>query len=294
MKVPPVLAARLLALGLCTIVTAASASGPNDAPASASPSEVPLSIPIHIRNHLPTTIVVVNGRRHSLFLDLAGAAALALTPDELSVTSVQDGPGRKVVQNAIGETTEGRRFTAKSVRVGGIELGPLVGDEWNIGAYGPPDRNGYLGMGFFTGRLVVMDYRAGRVRVFPGRDPARMLRECGKQIGFGVEVENGIAVSIVETELGLLRVLWDTGSTDNVIRSSLLAERGLTANPSEDGPPIFSFQRFAGLSRSLHPPKFRAVPFRAPAVDVVLGTPYFTENKVCLDLAAGRGAVKKY
>lgn len=294
MRFPLVIAVLILGLGTMFVASSGPQARGDTALKRVRQAEQLLAIPVTVRNHLPTTTVWVNGEPHDLFLDLAGAAEVALTPDELSSTSVEYLTSNASVRNAMGQATNGRRFLARSVRVGGQEIGPVIGDEWHIGAYGPPDRNGYLGMGFFTNQLMVLDYAKGSVRLYPGRNPERLRSECGRSQPFELRVENGIAVSVVETEVGTLRVLWDTGSTDNVARSRLLLDKGLKSLPVEDGPPVFSFQHFAGLGVAQPLPQFRDVPFQAPDVDLVLGTPFFRSNKVCLDLAAGQGAVQPY
>jgi len=283
--------AMTLALSLALSAPSLSAANPSQATAE---SLAPVHIGIELIKHLPTTSVMVDGVHHHLFLDLAGAAALALTPEELSNTPVDFLHQVKEVRNAMNEASESRRFTAKSVRLGDSEVGPLIGDEWNIGNYGPPDRNGYLGMGFFAQHLVVLDYGSSKVSLYPGGDLSRLASECPNSRQFDVKLENGIAVSKITTDIGVLRVLWDTGSTDNVVRARLLEDNGRRGVPSDDGPPTFSFKRFVGLSERSAEPNFRVIAFRAPEVDLVLGTPYFAANKVCLDLAAGRGAVAPY
>lgn len=294
MRVLPAIAALAFSLGPLPADPPVSAITEANTLQEAAGAEAPLVIPVSLRNHLPTATVWVNGQPQELFLDLAGSAALALTPHELSSTSVDYLSTGTSVRDAMGYITQGRRFLAQSVRVGATEIGPLVGEEWHIGAYGPPDRNGYLGMGLFANRLAVFDYSQGSVRLYSGQNPRRLREECGDSAILAIRVENGIAVSLVHTNVGPLRVLWYSGSTDNVVRSTLLTDNNLKSVPVEDGPPVFSFREFTGLGATVPSPEFRDVPFQAPDVDLVLGTPFFLQNKVCLDLAAGQAAVKSF
>jgi hypothetical protein len=251
-----------------------------------------VEFPVKIINGLPTLTVIVLGKPLNLFLDLGGFNEIALTSEELATIPVEFSGGTVSYRDSTGSVSESREFVVTNVKLGGVQVGPLEGAEFAFGRAGPPDKNGYIGIGFLKNFLLVLDYPESRVRLYTKGDEKALEMECGTRL-FSVARVNGIAQTNASTDLGNLLFLWDTGSTDNVIRTSRVERTHLRPQTSDDGPPIVKLQRFTLARRNYGPSEFRAIAFKAPDVDAVLGTPFYRANRVCLDLSRGVGAIRK-
>lgn len=87
-------------------------------------------------------------------------------------------------------------------------------------------------------------------------------------------------VSTVQTELGPLRVQWDTGSAPDVLRPSAMAGRVKDADLLRR----LGFERFDMAGQPAGPWTFVLRRFPAPDVDAVLGGGFFASHVVCLDV----------
>jgi hypothetical protein len=253
---------------------------------------VPLvEIPIELRQRLPNVEVLISGQRFKLFLDLGGFHAISLTTTELDRAHVQLVDNPDTFFNSAGRMFESRRFTAPDVVIGGASFGELDGGELLFDdALAPPDRNGYIGMGLLGQFLVVLDYPARRVRLYPSGDSRALAAECGRNT-FEVSLVDMVAQSVVRTELGDLRVEWDTGATHNFIRPATVGRGRDTARRTDAAQPTVTLASVRLAAQELGPLEFRVAQFRAPALDAIFGTSFFLSRKVCLDLPQGRGAI---
>lgn len=253
---------------------------------------VPLvEIPIELRQRLPNVEVLISGQRFKLFLDLGGFHAISLTTAELDRARVQWVDNPDTFFNSAGKMFESRRFTVPNVVIGGASFGELEGGELLFDdALVSPDRNGYIGMGLLGQFLVVLDYPARRVRLYPSGDRRAIAAECGRNT-FDVSLVDMVAQSVVRTEHGDLRVEWDTGATHNFIRPATM-DRGRDADRRGDPAPSTVTLASVRLgARELGPLEFRVAQFRAPVLDAIFGTSFFLSRKVCLDLPQGKGAI---
>jgi len=260
-------------------------------PRQQSVSKPIADLPVEIRNHLPTVVVLVSGKPFKLFLDLGAFEQIGLTTEELSKTRVRFTKSSSKYINSKGEAFESRRFIAPDVVIGGVPFGDLTGGEFINYPGGPPDQNGNIGMGLLGKYLMVLDYPNKHVRLYQSGDEAALRRECGT-VTFSISVVNGVAQSLATTSKGNLLIEWDTGSTDNVLRPSIIPSAITLATQQDDGPPIFTVASVSLGGHKIGPVQFRLVPFAAPAVDAVFGTDLFASRRVCLDILQHKGAIR--
>lgn len=279
---------RFLAILAICLATSLGCGAAGCAGFKASRPDV-IEVPIVIRNHLPTVRVAINGQPLDLFVDLAGFSAVSLTDEELATVGAPRA-SKEVVgfTDPFGNAATSGQYGLKSLELGGYVFREIAATKSAFGANAPPDRNGYIGMGLLARYSVVFNYAAGWVRLYPAGSDA-LSHECGART-FPLHVADGIATSDALVGSTPVRVLWDTGSTDNVVRSPLLTRIARAPIQMPDGPPVVR----APLSLQAYEfpdVEFRVLKFGAPDVDLVLGTPFFLRHKVCLDLSAGTGAV---
>src|SRR5258706_8947702 len=274
----------LASLLLCTACSIAPEKGERVPPLA--------EIPVEIRNRLPTVDVRVSGQPLRLFLDLGGHRAIALTTSELLRIPVRFNDSSDQFRNSKDQVLTSRRFLAEGVFLGSFDLGDLEGGESIFGDSAPPDRNGYIGMPVLGRYLLVIDYPQKRVRLYASGNTTAMTDECGAKT-FPVRLEKGIAVSIGHTEHGDRLFIWDTGSTDNVVRPSAIPPEKGAGRRIDDGPPVVTLERLTLGGLDIGPQQFRLVQFGAPDVDAYLGADLFESRRVCLDIPKGIGAIRE-
>jgi hypothetical protein len=271
---------------VCGLLASCSSPAPSEDVAKGS-----IEVPITLRHGLPTVHVLVADAPFDLFLDLGGHNAISLTADELAKAPVRYLPSTDRYQNALGEVFTARRFVAPAVVVGGFAVGELEGGEYVLPKTGgPPDRNGYLGKGFLTRYLIVLDYPNKRVRLYQPGDAKAFLYECGVP-QFGVFNIDGVIGSWADTEYGRLSFQWDTGATHNFLRPSVIGAAAARARKIDEGSPVLSIASIDLGQERIGPLDFRLLQFSAPSVDATFGTGLFASRKVCLDFSMGLGAV---
>lgn len=249
-------------------------------------------IPVEIRNRLPTVDVRVSGQLFRLFLDLGGHRAIALTTAELARVPVRFSDRPDQFRNSKDQVLVSRRFLAEGVFLGSFYLGDLEGGESIFGDSAPPDRNGYVGMPVLGRYLLAIDYPRKRVRLYASGNTTAMTDECGEET-FPIRLEKGIAVSTGHTEHGDRLFIWDTGSTDNVVRPSAVPPEKRAGRRIDDGPPVVTLERLTLGGLDIGPQQFRLVQFGAPDVDAYLGADLFESRRVCLDIRKGIGAIRE-
>lgn len=246
---------------------------------------------IEVRSGIPNTEVLIAGQSFKLFIDLGGFRAISLTTAELARSNVKFVDKSDRYKNASGKAFETRQFIAPSVSVGGVSFGDLEGGEIAYAeGEGPPDGNGYIGMGLLGKYLVVFDYPGGRVRLYQSGDYGSLRRECGDNL-FPIIMKNGVAASIGQTEYGELLIEWDTGTTHNFLRPSTLPKFVSEGSKLDDGSPVTTLSKLSMGGKDYGPLDFRLVQFAMPAVDGVLGAGLLSARKVCLDLPKQQGAI---
>jgi len=270
------------------VAVSAAMAGCSTTPGAIQPL---LQVPLELRSGMPTTTVSIGGIELNLFVDLGGYSAIALTEAELKRVSVRYLTDSTRSTNASGDIYESRRFVAPGVSLGGVLLGDLEGSEFIFPeAAAPPDRNGYVGFALLSRFLLIVDYPNGSLRLYASGSKDAMIRECGDK-SFEIDVVNGVAQTIADTDHGKLVFSWDTGSIRSVIRPSAVGV-SVKAGVPAPGAPSHRMTKFVLGSRDFGPQSFLPIDYRGVVVDGVLGTDFFASRVVCLDIGRGKGAVK--
>lgn len=248
----------------------------------------PIHVPLTLQGGLPTARASVAGHPVSLVLDLGAYQILGLESAALAGVPVDFSGDADQWRDADGHVFSSRLFRAKDLRAGGLQVGELDGNELS-GAIGKAAlaQDGLIGFGLLRSFQLVFDEPKGELRLYPSSAAGVLRRECGSD-GGPVHEENGVLVSIAVTEDGPLRVQWDTGAAENVLRPSALAAR----KPDVRFLRRLRFDRFDVAGGSAGPQDFVLRQFAAPDVDAVLGTGFFAAHVVCLDPMRGRVAFR--
>lgn len=255
---------------------------PIDSALAALPDPI-ARIPFELRSGLPTVKVTIGDKVIPLFIDLGGYSPIALTYAALLNAPVKYSGVSDKWKDATGAIHESKRFAAPNVTIAGTSFGDLQGGEFSFPeGRDEADPKGYIGFGILKNYLLVFDYPANMLRLYPSGDLRAMAAECGDK-QFPLQVANGVLQTVIDTNKGKLIFQWDTGSTLSILRPSSI---------SEPGKYLQSFNKFMIGERQFAPMVFELREFGAPAVDGVLGTDFFQSRVICLDVKTSVGAVR--
>lgn len=255
---------------------------------AAAPMPSPMRVPIRLEHGLPTTRATIAGQPVTLFLDIGNYQVVGLKSAVLARLPVRFTGDAESWRDASGRVFTSRIFHAAGLAAGGLGATQFDGNELvgDTGKAGYP-QDGLIGFGLLHRYQMVFDEAGGELRLYPASARGVLKAECGSE-GGPLRVENGVLVSDVRTGQGSLRVQWDTGAAEDVLRPSAIAARVKDADLLRR----YTFDRFDMAGQPAGPRTFMLRPFPAPDVDAVLGTGFFARHVVCLDPAGGRVAFR--
>ncbi|MBU6246991.1 MAG: hypothetical protein KGN77_04480 [Xanthomonadaceae bacterium] len=256
---------------------------------AATPLPGPIRVPIRLEHGLPTTQATIGGKPVTLFIDIGNYQVVGLKTAVLARVPVTFTGDAESWRDASGRVFSSRIFHATGLAAGGLAVARFDGNEL-IGDPGNGDypQDGLIGFGLLHRYQMVFDEAGGQLRLYPSSAQGVLQAECGS-VGGPLRVENGVLVSEVQTDRGPLRVQWDTGASNDVLRPSSIASRVKDADLLRR----YTFDRFDVAGQGAAAQTFVMRPFRAPDVDAVLGTGFFARHVVCLDPGHGRVAFRQ-
>lgn len=242
----------------------------------------------------PLVTIRIHDHDVPLELDIGDASALVLHPAVLSeLNTTPTGESYK------GYGMEGKVIEEPIVKVDRVEMGGIVFSDVSIHRDGHDDAfrarqlaergtQGYIGASFFKGYELVLDYRRRRITLIPNGAQPASLRSCRGQI---IPLERSVnwgLVSRVNTDMGDMLFVWDTGSPGLVmIKANAQAEHLDTAH----GP--LTFKHFRMNGREFGPLQFDIWDFPAPpGMAGFLGYNFFRDHVVCIDFPRNRILVR--
>jgi hypothetical protein len=239
------------------------------------------SVPIEIVNKLPVLSIAVGDQKIPVSFDLGGED-IELTTQVLETISVQNLPETYTWLDAKGNKLQARKFRIPELRIGGLVFHDVLGHEDAEAANYPKVHAGLglVGITLFQTYTMVFDYSGKTLTLISDHVAKPQRAGC-----FGVRVPfdpkwDGAPVSTVQTDLGDLTFVWDTGAPGNFIAERLLSK------PADNSAvePLVS-QRFAMGGRNFGPQELRPSRFVQPeGADGFLGYSFFANHVVCVDL----------
>lgn len=255
---------------------------------AATPLPTPLRVPITLQSGLPTARATIGGKPVRLILDAGAYQVVGLKTAVLARLPVHFTGDSESWGDADGHLFSSRIFRGDQLVAGGLSADVFDGNELvgNIGKAGYP-QDGLVGFGLLHRYQMVFDEAGGEVRLYPAEAKGVLKAECGSE-GGPLRLERGVMVSRVQTDQGPLRVQWDSGSSEDVLRPSAIAGQVRDADLLRR----YTFDRFEVAGQPAGPWSFMMRQFPASDVDAVLGSGFFATHVVCLDPAGGRVAFR--
>jgi hypothetical protein len=242
----------------------------------------------------PLVTIRIQDREISLELDIGDASSLVLHPAVLSeLNTTPTGESYK------GYGMEGKVIEEPIVKVGRVEMGGIVFPDVSIHNDGHDDAfrakqlaergtQGFIGASFFKGYELVLDYPRRRITLIPqGTQPASHSTCRGQIIPLERSVNWGL-VSRVNTDLGDMLFVWDTGSPGLVMIKANAQAAHLDITHG-----AVTFNHFRMNGREFGPLRFDLWDFAAPpGMAGFIGYDFFADHVVCIDFPRNRILVR--
>ncbi|MGH9643014.1 MAG: hypothetical protein ACRD3Q_11375 [Terriglobales bacterium] len=242
----------------------------------------------------PLVTIRIQKRDIPLELDIGDASSLVLHPAVLSELNTT--PTGELYK---GYGIEGRVIEEPVVKVDRVEIGGIVFSDVSIHKDDHDDAfrakqlaergtQGYIGAGFFKGYEIVLDYPRRRITLIPhGAQPTSQNSCRGRVIPLERSVDWGL-VSRVNTELGDMLFVWDTGSPGLVMVKAHAQAAHLDITHG-----AVTFKHFRMNGREFGPLQFDLWDVAAPPrMAGFIGYDFFRDHVVCIDFPRNRILVR--
>jgi len=143
------------------------------------------------------------------------------------------------------------------------------------------DAYGFIGRGMLSQYKVVIDYLRQELTLIAPQAPTEQLALCeGIELPL-VQGQDWGLVSKVETEIGELVLVWDTGTP----ASGVLKKRTDLSDLDFSDGDIFSTEKFIINGHDFGPETLEVWDWteNSPPIDGFIGHDFFAENVVCID-----------
>jgi len=245
-----------------------------------------VTIPIEFQQGRPYVSVVANNILLTLLLDLGASDTVVLNRTEADkVGAYATNSNHTVI------SFDGNQESFSAVHFGTINVGDLTLCEID-GSVLTHEGSSYIGAGLLSNKLIVLDYANKQVRLYKSGDLQALRNECGDQ-NFPVDVRRGVFQTYFRTEDKTLTALLDTGANYSVLRPSVLNLNVPEYLPGSN-PQFRELRNLRFNNAETKQLNTILIEFKAPPVDIVLGTNFFNKRKVCLDAPAHLGAMREY
>jgi hypothetical protein len=245
-----------------------------------SASAQPVVVPFEFVGNTPVIQVEIGNQRMPLLFDL-GADDIALSSDAMRSVQVQILAETYSLLDVYGSKIEGHKFLLPRMSIGSLEFRDVKGTEYVKAPIG----SGHFGLELVKTFRLVLDYKAQQMTFIPLDEPNPAQHGCS---GTEVPFERGWPATKTATDWGELLLVWDTGASTNVIRESVVKERGI---PTEDF--AVRSDRFVLGATEFGPVQFRSINFeQPPGVDGFVGYDFFAKHVVCIDFSGKRFLIR--
>ena len=247
------------------------------------------TIALQLQEGRPFVRAEINQVPLSLLVDLGGYDTVALNQADAGKAGAQ--PQLSPNETLGGFSTfDGKRQQSsvsrfREVLVGGVPFGEVRGSIFG------GEGTSYVGAGLLGKSLLVFDYAKQQLRLYQSGDAQALRRECGANT-FPVDVRRGVFLTYLRVEGKTLVAAFDTGASFTVMRPSVWQLDPVDYVPGTT-PQI---RRLHGLrinDAEIKELNAALIEFKGPPVDIVLGTNFFTNRRVCLDSGAHVGAISR-
>jgi len=251
-----------------------------------------VTVPIEIVGTSPIIEIHVNGEPVSVHFDLGNADGVSLFPaflDQIKKEKIGETGGRKSLYGA----EDGKPvYRVDRVQIGDIEFVDfdVVEDfhdaEFQTNFIEERGAYGFVGPGLFLDHKLVIDYQRRELTIISPEVPIEQQSSCrGREIKLmpGSNLDVG-ALALASTEVGDVRLVWDTGAPANIILKDWTDAASLELPEYEE----LTVDKLSFGDLNLGPASFYVRDFKIPPFDGLIGYPFFRDHVVCFDIPGNR------
>ena len=267
-------------------MTLSLACYPGDSPTESDPKAYRVSMEIVER--MPVLAFRIDDLDVRLALDLGSGTTLTLYPEILN--RIDKAPTGKMLES-IG--MEGVVMKNPVYEVPRVQLGDLVYRDLQVRQDDHTEQHrkdmieyrgtyGRVGRGLFESGKLVIDYQNERLTIIPLDAPKADQSIChGIELPLATEKESLGLTTRVETDIGELYAVWDTGAPGNIMPKRTTDAAGLTLQARDR----FETERFVINGHEFGPIRMNVwdVPALPPDLQALLGYWFFSDKVVCVD-----------
>lgn len=269
-------------LPLIAVLTACS-----DESAVSAAQSAATTIPIRLVDDDPLIQVRINGSPIDVQFDIGRGTTVAVFPPQLEpITKRRVGTASSGL-SMTGPTGERPIYEVDIIEIGEatFENATIVEDfhdnEYQERFASRLNAYGFVGTGLIDQFKVVIDYQVRKLTLIPPEAPPEEQALCnGIELSLIQGQDWGLA-SRVDTDIGELVLVWDTGAPESGILKRRTDASGRDLN---DGDTLFT-EQFAFGETDIGPETFVVWDWgeNAPPFDGFIGYDFFAENVVCVD-----------
>ena len=261
----------MLLLGLSSqAFTAVTPQGPD-----------PIHLPLTFIQSNPVTTITVGNQTVQVIVDTGGGAVT------LSKEIIDSAGGIRLADSQVSTSAFGRDVKHQRFRVPVVTIGSQTFHDMAVlqalDTDGAPIPNG-IGRQFLSQYFVVVDYAGGSITLWPVNAKNAADKNCGStRIPMQHTEEDQLAVSDFGTQVGGLRLLWDTGASYSALPETL-AEKLQLATIVRGNTKFWQAKVFSAAGHDFGPVEFVLQPLQLPGdFEGMLGRNFFEHHVVCLD-----------
>ncbi|MDJ0710463.1 MAG: hypothetical protein QNJ14_08740 [Woeseiaceae bacterium] len=276
------------ALYLCLVAIASCASPQREA------DEVrAIVIPMEIVNRTPVVVVKVGEEEVPLQLDLGSGTTLTLFPQVFDRIDAQPTGEVHMSMGIEGVAMENPVFTVPLAMLGEAVFEDLEvrrddhSEQHRAETIAYRGTYGRVGRGLFDEGKLVVDYQNELLTILPTNAAVEDQRACsGVEIPLEIDKESLGLTTKVNTDIGELYAVWDTGARGNIMLKKTTDAAGLSLEARD----TFQTETFAMNGHDFGPVRMNVwdIPVLPPDLHTLLGYWFFADKIVCVDFPGKR------
>ena len=252
-----------------------------------------MQVPMRIVNRTPVVVVEIGDSEVPLQLDLGSGTTLTLYPRVFEQIDAQPAGQTHVSIGMEGIAMENPEFTVPTARLGDATFYDLV---VRMDGHSEQHREetveyrgtyGRVGRRLFDEGKLIIDYERECMTIVPANASDVDQATCsGLEIPLEAEKENLGITTMVQTDIGELFAVWDTGARGNIMLKRTTDAAGLTLEARDK----FQTQTFEMNGHEFGPVRMNVwdVPALPSDLHTLLGYWFFADKVVCIDFPRNR------
>ena len=252
-----------------------------------------MQVPMKLVNRTPVIIVKIGDRDIPLQLDLGSGTTLTLFPEVFEQIDADPTGETRVSMGMEGIAMNNPEYTVPTVTLGDAIFRELVvrkddhSEQHRVETIEHRGTYGRVGRGLFdTGRLIV-DYERERLTIVPSGAPDVDQAACsGIEIPLETDKKELGITTRVQTDIGELFAVWDTGARGNIMLKKTTDAAGLSLVARDK----FHTEAFEMNGHDFGPVRMNVwdIPIFPPDLHTLLGYWFFADKVVCVDFPQDR------